>query len=510
MVLFEKDDLAGGTSSASSKLIHGGLRYLEHLEFRLVREALAEREVLLQRAPHPDLAVALRDPARERNAAPLAAADRPLRFTIELAARRLIPASGALDLTRDPAGAPLRPELRSGFSYYDCWADDARLVIAAALDAQARGASDLHAYARHAASRAIGDRMAGHGHRPAGPMTFRCAGPRQCRRAMVRGGRRSWRMHRTACPSCGSCEVRTSSCRALQARMTPISWRMPTGASCSRCPSSSRFTLIGTTDVPVSAPGDGVPHEPRSEEDYLLAAAARFFARPLTRGAIVWRFAGVRPLVDDGATKASAVSRDYRLDLIAAAGRRAAGQRHRRQDHHVPVLGGGRARAPRADLPGMGPAWTANAPLPGGDFGPGGVAGYRQVLARRLPGISPDTLGRLVQRYGTRADLVLGGAQSDSDLGLSHRRRAHWRRKSSISAITSGPRTADDVLWRRTKAGLHIDPSPARRDQEQVAALAQRAAVSANLNQRPIRRFRVCGAFSSSGSASSNMRPAQR
>jgi glycerol-3-phosphate dehydrogenase len=466
VVLLEKGDLAGGTSSASSKLIHGGLRYLEHWEFRLVREALAEREVLLRRAPHLIWPLRFVIP-HVQGMRPRALLRLGLALYDGLAARRLIPSSGSLDLTRDPAGRPLRPELHAGFSYYDCWADDARLVIAATLDAHERGAS-IHTRTPVTQIARIDDQWLVTASAPAGPMTFRA-------RAVVNA----------AGPWCAEvASLAETQDRVPKLRLVRGSHivvpriagaddayllQNADGRVVFALPFEQRFTLIGTTDVSVAAPGDGFQTSPE-EEDYLLAAAGRFFAQPLSRGDIVWRFAGVRPLVDDGAAKASAVSRDYRLDLVQPPGGAPL----------VNVIGGKittfrcLAEAVLARLaptfPRMGHAWTADAPLPGGNFGPGGVASYRQALQRRYSGISPETLGRLVQRYGTRADLVLGCAQSDSDLGpeiggaltaaeVVYLRDHEWAR------------TADDVLWRRTKAGLHIDPSQRVACQEQVAAL---------------------------------------
>ncbi|WP_439542814.1 glycerol-3-phosphate dehydrogenase [Hyphomicrobium sp.] len=466
VVLFEKGDLAGGTSSASSKLIHGGLRYLEHWEFRLVREALAEREVLLQRAPHLIWPLRFVIP-HARGMRPRALLRIGLALYDRLAARRLIPASGELDLTRDPAGRPLRPEMHSGFSYYDCWADDARLVIAAALDARERGAS-IRTRTPVTQIARVGDEWRVTASSPVGVVTVRA-------RALVNAAG-PW------CAEVAGLEAAQDRVPKLRlVRGSHIVVPRIAGADDAyllqngdgrvvfALPFEQRFTLIGTTDVSVSTPDDGFLTS-AEEEDYLLAAAARFFAQPLARDDIVWRFAGVRPLVDDGTAKASAVSRDYRLDLIQPPGGAPL----------VNVIGGKittfrrLAEAVLARLaptfPGMGPAWTAQAPLPGGDFGPGGVAGYRQALLRRYSGISPDTLGRLVQRYGTRADLVLGGAQSDGDLG-----------PAIGSALTAAEvlylrdhewaLTADDVLWRRTKAGLHIAPTQRAACADHVAAL---------------------------------------
>lgn len=466
VVLLEKGDLAGGTSSASSKLIHGGLRYLEHWEFRLVREALAEREVLLSRAPH---------------------LIRPLRFVIphaegmrprlqmrlglflydHLAARRHIPGSGVVDLARDPMGGPLRPELGSGFSYYDCWVDDARLVAAVVMDAAERGAA-IH-------TRAPVTRIARHGDiwevgaatetkpitvtaralvNAAGPWCAEVAGL-----AGAAGQAPALRLVR------GTHIVVPRIPGAEDAYLL----QNPDGRVVFAIPFEQHFTLIGTTEAGVSTPDEGfVPS--REEERYLIDATSRFLRRALTEDDIVWRFAGVRPLVEDGASSAAAVSRDYRLDLV-------------QDDGSPPLLNviGGKittfrclAETAMAQLapffPGMGRPWTAHAPLPGGDVGAGGMDALRDDLAHRHPGIARDALVRLASLYGTRANRVLGDAKTDSDLGASIG-AGLTEREVIYLKDNEWARGVDDVLWRRTKAGLHLDATGRARAEERITGL---------------------------------------
>jgi glycerol-3-phosphate dehydrogenase len=450
VILFEKDDLASGTSSASSKLIHGGLRYLEHGEVRLVREALGEREVLLGRAPH---------------------LIRPLRFVIphvsgmrprvlvrlglflydRLAERRRIPASSAVDLARDPAGRPLKREIKSGFSYYDCWVDDARLVVAVAQDAAERGA-EVHTRARVVRIEARGalwhiDVEATAGSRSVTARALVNAGGPWCAevaRLAGAGQVPTLRLVR------GSHVVVPRIAGAEDAYLL----QNGDGRVVFALPFAHAFTLIGTTEVAVADLADA--RTPSAEEErYLLEAAGRFFAQPIAPEAIVWRFAGVRPLVEDGARRASAVSRDYRLDLQQAEG----------APPLLNVIGGKITTFRRLSeaallrlapfFPAMGPAWTAGVPLPGGDAGPGGLAAYTQDLARRHPGFSADDLLRLASLYGTRAGRVLGDAASPGDLGaalgggLTEREILYLRDHEWA-------RTPDDVLWRRTKAGLSM------------------------------------------------------
>lgn len=466
VVLFEKNDLGSGTSSASSKLIHGGLRYLEHYAFRLVRESLAEREVLLARAPHliwPLRFVLPHVPGMR----PRLLLRAGLFFYDHLAARRAIPASGAVDLSRDPAGRALKPELGFGFSYYDCWVDDARLVIAAALDAEAHGATILTRTA------VTGVRAEGDGWRltathNGAPSTFAA-------RAVVNAAG-PW------CAALGSLvQPATPPPRIALVRGTHIVvpriagaddaylMQNPDGRVVFALPFVQRFTLIGTTDVPVENPEDGFVAS-RAEEAYLLETARRFFARAPSASDVVWRFAGVRPLVDDGAARASAVSRDYKLDLASAP-------------NGAPLLTvvGGKIttfrRLAEAALdrlapffPGMGPAWTARSPLPGGDFGEGSIAAYRRDVALRYGGISPSTRERIVTLYGTNADRILDGASRDADLGaalgggLTEREVIYLRDHEWA-------RTPDDVLWRRTKAGLGLSAGERQAADERIARL---------------------------------------
>lgn len=451
VVLLERGDLAGGTSSASSKLIHGGLRYLEQGAFRQVRHALAEREVLLARAGHliqPLRFVIPHTPGMRSRLLMRAG----LFLYDRLAARPSFPASGSVDLARAPMGRALRPEFRSGLSYYDCRVDDARLVATIALDAAERGATILTRTPVTGISRvgerwrleaeAGGERLSLSAHaivNAAGPWCAEVAtlaGPAGAAPTLrlVRGS------HIVVPRIAGA-----SDAYLLQNTDGRVVFVLPLGA---------RFTLIGTTEVAVSNPAEGFTAS-ADEELYLIDAVARCFSAPPTLADIVWRFAGVRPLVDDGAANVSAVTRDWQLDLVRADG----------QAPLLNVIGGklttfrllaeAALERLRPFFPGMGPAWTAHAPLPGGDAGPHGMAGYRADLARRRPGLAPATLDRLAALYGTRAERLLGDATCDQDLGpafgggLTEREIIYLRDHEWA-------RTAEDVLWRRTKAGLDL------------------------------------------------------
>ena len=470
VVLFEKGDLAGGTSSASSKLIHGGLRYLEQREFRLVRHALAEREVLLDRAAH------LIHPLRF--IIPHTAGMRP-RFVMRaglflydgLARRRRIPASASVDLTRDPMGRALRADFRSGFSYYDCWVDDARLVAIVALDAAERGAhihtgTPVIRFAREGEGWRIDAEAEGARRSFSARAVVNAAGPWCAQVAALSGPDgaapllRLVRGTHIVVPRIPG----ANDAFLLQNADGRVVFALPFGA---------RFTMIGTTEVAVSNPADGFVAS-AEEEAYLIDAANRYLAHPLTRTDIVWRFTGVRPLVDDGAATTSSITRDWRLDLVQPSG----------SPPLLNVIGGKittfrlLAEAAldrlRPHFRGMGGAWTAHAPLPGGDGGPEGIAGYRADLARQRPGVSTETLDRLVALYGTRADRILGDAVRDADLGpalgggLSEREVCYLRDHEWA-------RTADDVLWRRTKAGLDLNDAQRTQAEAAISRLLARA-----------------------------------
>lgn len=466
VVVLEKGDLAGGTSSASSKLIHGGLRYLEHGEFRLVRHALAEREVLLRRAEHLVQPLRFVIPHVAGMRSPLLM--RAGLFVYDwLAWRRRIPASGAVDLATDPMARVLRPDLRAAFSYYDCWCDDARLALTVARDAANRGAQ---IFTRAPATRVARDEDCWRvdAAKDGAPMSFRAravvnaAGPWCAEVARLGPGSlpkptlRLVRGSHIVVPRVAEAD----DALLLQNTDGRIVFVLPFGR---------RFTMIGTTEVSVATPEDGFVVS-ADEEAYLLQCAARYLARPLSRRDIVWRFAGVRPLVDDGAETASALTRDWRLDVVDG----------RARGPWITVIGGkittfrllAEAVLDRLSpfFPGMGRAWTAGSPLPGGDFGADGIDGFRRDFARRYPTFHADTIGRLISRYGACADTVIGDAKCEDDLGpliaggsrndgvapreVDYLRRHEW-------AVTP-----DDVLWRRTKAGIELDT----RQREQAEA----------------------------------------
>ena len=469
VLLAEMGDLAGATSSASSKLIHGGLRYLEHFEFRLVREALQEREVLLANAGHivwPQRFVLPQAPGG-RSGLLLRAG---LFIYDHLGKRRRIPGSSALDLNRDSAGRPLKPELARGFAYWDCRVDDARLVVLNARAAADHGAT-IETRTRVTRINAGGGTWhvtlnGPHGAREvraralvnaAGPWVQSVADEIDAGAALAREPLRLVKGSHIVVPRMRGAE-------------DAYLCQSPDGRVVFAIPYEDRFTLIGTTDIPYA--GDpGAVAVSAQEEDYLLDLMARFFSDAPARRDIVWRYAGVRPLYDDSAgADPSSVTRDYRFELCAEAGR----------PPLLTVLGGKlttyRRLAEHAlaklapHLGPMKPAWTATTPLPGGNLGDGDLSGFMGRLCGRRSGFEPAFLKGLARRYGTLVEEVLGDARSEADLGAAlgaglSEREVHYLVRREWA------REPEDVLWRRTKCGLHMTAEERVAATERIAEL---------------------------------------
>jgi glycerol-3-phosphate dehydrogenase len=454
VLLMERGDLAGGTSSASTKLIHGGLRYLEYREFRLVREALREREVLLRAAPHIVWPLRFVLPHhRGLRAWPV------LRLGLflydNLGGRRILPGTRVLDLRRDPAGEPLRPEFARAFEYSDCWVEDARLVVLNARDAADRGA-DIRTRTRCVSARredggwriVMRDEATGTTAEATARILVNAAGPWAADiLGQVAGLNAAARVRMVK----GSHLVT----RRLYDHDRCYIFQNADGRICFAIPYEDEFTLVGTTDEEFTGdPSDAAISA--EETDYLCRAVSGYFKRPVTPADVVWSYAGVRPLYDDGASRAQEATRDYVLTLDAEEGR-------------APLLSvfGGKITTYRRlaeaalqrlapHLPGLRPAWTAGASLPGGDFPWNGAAALAASLLERHPFISPAQAHRLVRYYGTRAAVMLAGAETAADLGRDFgagltEREVTWQMREEWA------REPADVLWRRTKLGLRID-----------------------------------------------------
>ncbi|QTL03758.1 glycerol-3-phosphate dehydrogenase [Aquabacter sp. L1I39] len=460
--LCEQGDLAIATSSASTKLLHGGLRYLEYYEFKLVREALTEREVVWGIAPH------IVHPLRF--VLPYGRGMRPwwmLRLGLflydHLGGRKLLPKTRALDLGHDVAGAPLKSELRTrGFEYSDCWVDDARLVVLNAADARAKGAvieTRTRAVAFDRAPDAwtltVEDREAGTRKPVRARVLVNAAGPWADRqigaaRPPLKGKLRLVQGSHIVVP------------RLFDHDRCYI-FQNPDGRIVFAIPYEGDFTLIGTTDLDYQ----GDPAKPAitpEETAYLCSAASEYFARPVTPADVVWTYSGVRALYDDGASAAQAATRDYVLELneeaaplLSVLGGKITTYRHLALDaldKLVPHLGPAAAR--RGD-------WTGTKPLPGGDFPPGETPALARALQHGREWLADADAARLARTYGTQAHQILEAAD-----GAPEARRS-FGAGLTVAEVrhlmgAEFARTADDVIWRRTKLGLRLST-------EEVAAL---------------------------------------
>jgi len=452
VLLCEKADLAEGTSSRSGKLIHGGLRYLEYYEFRLVREALIEREVLLALAPHivrPMRFVLPHSPEQR----PAWLIRLGLLLYDHLGGRKRLAGCRRIDMRNRPEGAPLKSDYRLAFEYSDCWVDDARLVVLNALDAARSGAVVLTRTAATAARRVDGlwhvelRDETGADHQVAARALVNAAGPWvEDVIARVAGRNTSQRLRLVK----GSHIVVPKFWRGPHAYLLQNDDRRVVFVN----PYEGDLCLIGTTDIPYSGrPEDAAIDD--AEIEYLLAAVNRYAREPVARSSILHAFSGVRPLFDDNADNPSAVTRDYMLELDVEAGRAPL----------LSVFGGKittfRKLAEQAIerlapfLPDVGRRWTGAVPLPGGDIADADLAGFTVALSRRRAFLPPSLAQHYAGLYGTRADELLGDAKAVADLG-EHFGGLLYQREVQFLIDTEWARDASDILERRTKHGLHL------------------------------------------------------
>lgn len=454
VLLAEKDDLAQHTSSSSTKMVHGGIRYLEYYEFSLVRKALAEREVLMRSAPHiirPLRLVMPHDPSMR----PVWMMRIGLFLYDHLARREVLPGSQTIDLQTGPIGAPLQPRYRKGFAFSDGWVDDARLVVLNAMDAKERGAEILTRWRCDEAQRADG------GWRVSlqGPDGRR----RQVKAKVLVNAAGPWaaqflREHAKLRDSKSLRLVKGSHIVVpkLYDHDHAYVLQSPDRRIIFVIPYEGEFTLIGTTDVEHHGPvGQAAISE--NEIAYLCEQASRYMKRGITPADVVWSYSGVRPLLEDEAADASAVTRDYQLELDTEG---------------APLLTvwGGKMTTFRklaeeaADML-AGPlgatrgAWTQGAYLPGGDLAGWigtlerpdiDIARFQQALALRHPQLPGALAKRLARDYGSRVERLLSGPLGAEVAPGLFEAELHYLHENEWAC------TAEDVLWRRTKLGLHL------------------------------------------------------
>jgi glycerol-3-phosphate dehydrogenase len=471
VLLAEQNDFASATSSASTKLIHGGLRYLEYYEFRLVSESLAERETMLRIAPHIIWPLEFVLPHQEhlRTAwlirAGLFLYDNLGRRAFAFGGgRSRLPRSRSVRLSPQGHGAGLKPEFTRGFSYYDAWVDDARLVVLTLSSARAHGATVL------GRTRCTGARREGD--------VWRVSLREQT-------GAKESEVHARILVNAAGPWVKSLLERELgitspgQARLVKGSHivvpRIHDKAHAYilqnvdrrvvfLLPYEREFTLIGTTDVQVAEKDLAVAISPE-EVVYLCAAANRYCARAVSPDQVVWSYSGVRPLYDDGKTDPSAITRDYELlldesgpPLLSVFGGKIT--TYRKLAEHVM---GKLARWIPAHRP-----WTHTEPLPGGDFGGRDYAAVLGEFSARYSALDSHWLARLLRRHGTLSAKILDNAKTEADLGENFG-GGLYERELAYLVEHEWARSADDVLWRRTKCGLHMSEAQRRRVAERMA-----------------------------------------
>lgn len=458
--LAEQNDLASGTSSASTKLIHGGLRYLEHYEFRLVRESLIEREILWGMAPHIIWPLRFVLP-HHKGLRPAWLIRLGLFLYDHLGGRKRLPASRSVNLRLHPAGEPLKGEFTRAFEYSDCWVEDARLVVLNARDAARRGAEIRVRTEVVRATRTadhwqleIADRQTGGREQIKARVLVNAAGPWISKVIAERIGGNSTSRTRL---------VKGSHIVVPRLFDQPCAYIFQNSDQriVFAIPYERDFTLIGTTDVDF----EGDPADVSASKDeiaYLCEAASGYFEKTIGPADVVWTYSGVRPLYDDGASAAQEATRDYVLELTGEAGRPAllnvfGGKitTHRRLAEDA--LGKLDAWFPEAGGP-----WTRGATLPGGDFDIDGFDRLADAVAGDYPAIDAALIRRLVRAYGTEARRILSGVTDPVDLGLDFG-GGLTQREVEYLIRAEWAVTAQDVLWRRTKLGLRLSADEARR-----------------------------------------------
>jgi glycerol-3-phosphate dehydrogenase len=477
--LCEMNDLASGTSSWSTKLVHGGLRYLEYYEFRLVREALIEREILWGIAPHIIRPL--------RFVLPHHAGLRPawlLRLGLfmydHIGGRHLLPPTRTVDLSRDEVGKPLQPNrYTKGFEYSDCFVDDARLVVLTARDAADRGA-DIRTR-----TRAVEIRHAdGLWHVTVQNVTNGARDTIKARALVNAGGPWVEDVLASGAGVNAKAKVRLVQgshivVRKLYDHDRAYILQNSDGRIVFIIPYQGDFTLIGTTDQDYEGDPAKVKATPQ-EIAYLCASVSEYLAKPVKPEDVVWTYSGVRPLYDDGASEAKAATRDYVFELDTPDGmpllsiyggkittyRRLAEEALERL---APYLRSAKAKE----------GWTAKAPLPGGDMDVSAIAALSAELARNYPFLSQAHADRLAHAYGTRATKLLGAAKSMADLGQSFGATLTEAEVRYLMAH-EWALTADDVVWRRSKLGLRLSAA-------EIAAIDEWMAAHRTSSERPLR-----------------------
>lgn len=474
VTLAEMNDLASATSSASTKLFHGGLRYLEFFEVRLVREALKERETLLRAMPHISWPMRFVLPYHKEMrfegdtpvsrilsiVMPWMKGRRPawlIRFGLflydNLGGRKILPGTTSVDLLSDPVGEPLQDRFAKAYEYSDCWIEDSRLVVLNARDAEARGAKIMTRTKVVQVERVSDvwhitteDQTSGEICVSVARMLINAGGPwvEDIIRNVARiNSTESVRLVR------GSHIVT----RKLFDHDKCYFFQGEDGRIIFAIPYENDFTLVGTTDSD-HQDASVKPECTEAEADYLRTFASRYFKQPIETEDIVWTYSGVRPLYDDGATSATAATRDYVLNLNIDSGAPLLNVFGGKITTYRKLAEAALGKAGRF-FPKAGPDWTAGVSLPGGDFPVDGVATLIAELRQQYPFLDAFWARRLIKAYGTEARLILDDAKSVQDMGKAFganltEREVNWLMEKEYA------RTAEDVVWRRSRLGLRM------------------------------------------------------
>ena len=473
VALAEKNDLASATSSASTKLLHGGLRYLEFLEFRLVREALIEREILLKSMPHISwpmrFVLPIHDEMRFGSGTPTSKIlsflmpwmknRRPawlIRFGLiiydYLGGRNFLPGTKSIKLNCSPVGKSLLPKFKKAFEYSDCWIDDSRLVVLNARDAKRNGAiinvrsEVISATFSNGIWSVVTRNPDGHEQKTFAKMIINAGGPwveEILRKTVHINSTGAVRLVR------GSHIVT----KKLYNHDKCYFFQGEDGRIVFSIPYERDFTLIGTTDVDHNSPSVA-PVCTRNETLYLIEFVNKYFRNELTEDQVIWSYSGVRPLYNNGASSATAATRDYVLEVNRSAG--------------GPLLNifGGKITTYRllaesalklvdAEFGSTSDKWTAGVALPGGDFPVDGVAQLRHEMAKDLPFLQASTIRRLIRQYGSEAQQIFAEADSAEALGNDFG-SGIYQRELDWAIGQEWVHEADDFLWRRSKLGLRV------------------------------------------------------
>lgn len=458
VLLCEKDDLAMHTSSASTKLIHGGLRYLEYYDFKLVRHALKEREILLRSAPHIIWPLRFILP-HHKELRPRWLIRIGLFLYDHIGGRKLLPASNSVNLKKHVSGESLQDQFSSGFEYSDCWVQDSRLVVLSALDAADKGA-DVRVQTRCTDLTAAGD------HWNVELTNSESGGVEQLQTRAVVNAAGPWvedilDLQKRNKTEHGVRLVKGSHIvvKKLFDHDYTYIFQNADGRVLFAVPYENDFTLLGTTDIEVQGDPADVETEQR-EKEYICEAVSEYFKKPVCADDVVWSYSGVRPLYDDASANASKVTRDYVIHMSKSG------------PTMVSIFGGKITTFRKLSeevvdmlaepLQIKGKAWTEHACLPGGDIPDANFDAFAAQATAQYPWLPAPVLKDYVRNYGTKIDVLLGQARSLEDLGESFGGGLYAAEVNYLVKY-EWARNADDILWRRSRKGLHVPPGGSER-----------------------------------------------